>query len=271
MESIDPIRRNKVRIAGNPQAARTLVFTHGFGTDQHAWDAIVPAFERDFRIVLYDVMGMGGSDADDFVRRQHEYLNLQSYARDLLDICRALDVKDAVGIGHSVGAMITLLASIRGPAHFSRLALLCASPRYLDEEGYRGGFSKHDIAEMYRAIALDYPAWASLFAPHAMGTPQSPQFGDAFARSLQAMPKSHALTLACAIFQSDHRHELERVDKPTLLVQARADAAVPEDVARYLHAQIRGSELRMIEATGHLPHISAPQAVIEALRGFLRA
>lgn len=267
MIATDPIRKHGVTISGNPQAARTLLFVNGFGTVQAAWDAVARPYLDDYRIIRFDNAGSGRAATASFA--QHRYLSLQAYADDLVAICRALELKDAIVVGHSVGAMIAVLASLAAPECFSRLVLIGASPRYLDEPGYHGGFSEADLNSMYREITLHYADWADAFAPLAMANPERPNLASHFAETLKTIPAEHALTVLCAIFQSDHRTDVARVDKPVLLIQSRQDVAVPLEVAEYLQRSIPGSRLAVIEATGHLPHVSAPAAVVAAIDSFL--
>jgi sigma-B regulation protein RsbQ len=262
----NPLTRNNVRVLGRQDASRTLVFVHGFGTHQGAWRDVAAAFDHDCRIVLLDNVGAGGADPAAFV--QHRYLGLDQYVRDLLEVCEALELRDAVFVGHSVGAMLCVLAAIERPDVVAQLVLLGASPRFRDAPGYRGGFSDADVAAIYRTMAADYAEWADRFAPAMMGTPDHPQFATRFARELKSIPADRALTVLCAVLQSDHRAALPRISQPTLIVQPREDGAVPREVAEFLQREIAGSELVVIDATGHLPHVTAPQAVVAALRGF---
>lgn len=263
----DPVERNHVTVCGNPEAPRTLVFSHGFGTDQRAWSAIVEALAERFRIVLFDHVGQGRSVPEAFT--QHRYLRLDRYAHDLVEICDRLKLRDVIAIGHSMGAMVCLLASLQRPDLVSRLVLLCASPRYRDDEGYRGGMSEDDFSKVYRAIYENYPDWARQYAPQMMGKAHPAHFTKAFAETLAAIPAENALTIACSVLQADYRAVLPEVKVPTLILQARADLAVPMEVAQYLHAHIPGSELQVIEAEGHLPHVTAPAVVLGAMDGFL--
>lgn len=262
-----PLRRNNVRFRGRQDAVDTMVFVHGFGTDQHAWHAVAAAFDDDYRQVLLDNVGAGGTDPKAFI--QHHYLNLHGYAQDLISVCDAAGVRDAVMVGHSVGAMIGVLASVARPELFSRLVLIGASPRYLDDTDYHGGFTREGLDELYRSVTLDYARWAGSFAPLAMANPNRPRLAEHFAESLRTIPAETALTVLCSIFQSDHRAVLGDIKVPTLLIQSRDDVAVPLEVAQYLNARIAGSRLALIDATGHLPHVSAPDAVIAAMRAFL--
>lgn len=254
---------------GKLDSARTLVFVHGFGTDQTTWDAVAQAFADQWRIVRFDNAGAGRSDPAAFV--DSRYLNLNGYATDLLAVCAAADVHDAVLVDHSAGAMICALAALREPQRFSKLVLIGASPRYLDAPGYPGGLSEGDLNSIYSAMSSNYAGWADAFSRNAMGNADRPQLSQHFATTLREITPEHALTVLCSILQTDYRAELQKVRTPTLIVQANADAFVPADVARFMQAQIAGSRLAWIRAEGHFPQVSAPEEVIAAIRDFADA
>jgi sigma-B regulation protein RsbQ len=212
--------------------------------------------------------GAGKSDGEAFDRDESRYLNLRGYASDLIEIGEALNLGDAVLVGHSMGAMVAALAAIERPALFARLVLIGASPRYLDAEGYRGGFTKADWQEINLAVANNYALSADAFAPLAMDNPDRPELARYFAESIKAIPVRRGFTVLYSIFQSDYRADLPKLKIPTLLIQSAADRAVPLEAAEYLHQHIEGSQLSVIDATGHLPHVSAPEEVISAMRNF---
>ncbi len=244
-----------------------MIFAHGFGTDQSAWQQVVSAFEKDHRIVLYDNVGAGKSDPGAF--SPNKYDNLTSYADDLVDICNELQIADAVMVGHSVSGMISVLASIKQPALFSKLILVGASPRYLNDSGYNGGFSQEALDGLFQAMANNYFAWVSGFAPAAMANAGRPQLAESFAATLTAIRPDIAQSVSRVIFQSDYRHELGKVAKQTLLLQTKQDIAVPMDVAMYLNNNIKGSTLKVIDAEGHFPHISAAHEVVREIQNFI--
>lgn len=269
MRAMDPLKKNNVRLTGNPRAARTLVFAHGLGGDQTVWEAVAAPFLADFRVVLFDHVGAGGSDPAAFF--QSRYLSLESYANDLRAIAAALDLRDAVAVGHSVGAMICVLAALAEPRRFSRLALIGASPCYLNDADYHGGFTRQQINDIYQAVTVDQAGWADAFATGVVANGDRPQLATHFADALKAIPNDRILTALCAIFQSDYRTTIARLAQPTLIVQTRDDPAVPIEVARFMRRQIAGSELAVIDAEGHLPHLCAPEKVVAAIRDFVDA
>ena len=263
-----PLQRNNVMLRGNPDAPRTLLFVHGFGTDQTAWSQVADSFQDEYRIVLLDNMGMGQSDLEAFDANPSDYLGLERYAGDVQEVCAYLRLKDVVLVGHSVGAMISVLAAAGRPELFAKLVLVGASPHYLNDGPYHGGFSQSDVNDITLSVARDYSCWAESFAPRAMGNPGSPQLAKEFAQCLKAMPVKRALHILYAIFRSDLRKVVQQLRLPTLIIQSRDDLFVPEEVAEYLHQHILGSRLSRIPASGHLPHISAPATVIAAMREF---
>lgn len=268
MNATDLLERHRVRILGNPEAPTTMVLAPGFGTTQAAWSHVAEAFEGRHRIVLFDHVGMAAAPGQESFAPER-YSSLEAYAHDVLDLAAALELRGAVFVGHSVSGMIGVLAASKRPEVFSRLVLLGASPRYLDEPGYRGGFSRADLEALFAAMRADYHAWVAGFAPLAMGRRAATEVAEQFASSLRAIRPDVAQSVLRVIFESDHREDLQRVALPTLIVQASEDVAVPLEVGQYLERHLARGQLQVIEATGHLPHMSAPNEVVAAMRRWL--
>lgn len=255
------LQRNNVKILGN--GSQTIIFAHGFGSDQTAWRHQVAAFAPDFRIVLFDHVGAGKSDFTAYSPRR--YSSLYSYAEDLLDLCAELKLMQCIVVGHSVSGMVSLLAALVEPQCFSQLIFLGASPRYLNDDGYIGGFEQSDLNALYAAMSSNYYAWASGFAPLVMGNPDKPDLSTEYAKTLAAIRPDIAQAVARVIFQSDHRADLPRLKIPTVILQSNNDIAVPPEVGQYMADKIPHSKLFFISAQGHLPHLSAPDTVTSAI------
>lgn len=266
---MDVIQRNNITIYGNESATQTMLFGHGFGTDQTSFNQLVQFFGKDYRVILYDNVGGGKADPDAYSPSRYSTLN--GYVTDLGDICAYLGLQDVIFVGHSVSGMVGLLASIKNPEYFSKLIFLGASPRYLNDAttGYTGGFSQEDLEGLYQAMSGNYYAWASGFSALVMNNPDRPQLAETFASTLSAIRPDIALAVARAIFESDHRADLPKVTRPVLIVQSSEDIAVPASAAEYLHAHIPGSQLVQINSKGHYPHMSAPGEVVNAIQQFI--
>jgi sigma-B regulation protein RsbQ len=265
---VDVIARNNVTVSGRPDGP-PLVFAHGFGCDQGMWRYVAPAFADSHRVVLFDHVGAGGSDlsAWDPLR----YQRLDGYAGDVVEIVEALDLPPVVFVGHSVSAMIGVLAAARRPELFDRLVLVGPSPRYTDDDGYRGGFSKEEIDELLETMDGNYLGWSQHIAPVIMGVPQRPELGEELTNSFCRSDPAIARHFARTTFLSDNREDLERVDTPALVVQCREDVIAPLEVGRYVHEHLRGSEFTLLDATGHCPNLSAPQQLVDAMDRYLAA
>ncbi|MFF4187677.1 alpha/beta fold hydrolase [Streptomyces sp. NPDC001691] len=260
-------RRNNVTVTGNPQG-RTVVLAHGFGCDQNMWRLTVPALARDYRIVLFDYVGSGRSDLSAF--SEDRYGSLDGYARDVVEICEALDVREAVFVGHSVSAMIGVLAAALAPDRIGAHVMVAPSPRYIDDEGYRGGFSPQDIEELLASLESNYLGWSAAMAPVIMGNAERPELGDELTTSFCATDPDMARVFARTTFLSDSRDDLKGVRVPTLVLECTQDAIAPREVGAYVHQAIEGSELVTLDATGHCPHLSAPGVTNVAITSFLR-
>ncbi|MEU3509452.1 alpha/beta hydrolase [Streptomyces longwoodensis] len=263
---MDIARRNNVTVTGNPEG-RTVVLAHGFGCDQNMWRLTVPALSDDYRVVLFDYVGSGRSDPSAFSERR--YASLDGYAQDVVDVCEALDLTDAVFVGHSVSAMTGVLAAARAPERIGALVMVGPSPRYIDDEGYRGGFSAADIDELLDSLESNYLGWSAVMAPVIMGNPERPELGDELKNSFCATDPDMARVFARTTFLSDSRDDLKTVSVPTLVLECTEDVIAPREVGAFVHRSIPGSTLLTLEATGHCPHLSAPEATNEALRTFL--
>lgn len=260
------LQRNNVQILGDGQ--QTVILAHGFGTDQTAWRHQVEMLRSRYphcRLVLFDQVGAGKSDISAY--SPHRYRSLHGYAEDLLSICAELNIQDAILIGHSVSGMVSLLAALIDPSRFRQLVFIGASPRYLNDAParYVGGFEQTDLDTLYASMSANYHAWVAGFAPLVMGNPDQPELATEFARTLSAIRPDVAQAVVRVIFQSDHRADLPRLQVPTVILQSDQDVAVPLEVGQFMADAIPHSQLIHINATGHLPHISAPQAVNQAL------
>ena len=260
------LQRNCVRLAGSPQG-RPLMFAHGFGCDQQMWRFVVPEFEADHRIVLFDHVGAGRSDLSAYDRDR--YNSLRGYAADVVEICRALELTDVVFVGHSVSAMIGVLALQAAPDVFGALVMIGPSPRYVDDGDYVGGFSRTDVAGLLDALDANHLGWSAQMAPVIMGTPDRPEEAAELTNSFCRTDPDIIRHFARVTFLSDNRADLATVQVPTLVLQCSDDVIAPEVVGRYVHEQIPGSVFTQLAATGHCPHLSAPEETAAALRAFL--
>jgi sigma-B regulation protein RsbQ len=259
------LQRNNVQVSGS--GSRTMMFAHGFGCDQHMWSEVAEAFEPDFRIVLFDHVGAGRSDLGAY--DSNKYSRLDGYADDVVEIGRELGLEDAIFVGHSVSAMIGALASLKAPGMFSDLVMVGPSPRYIDDDGYVGGFSKAQVEELLDFLADNHLGWSAAMAPAIMGNADRPELGEALTNSFCATDPEIAREFAQVTFLSDNRADLPQIKARTLVLQCREDIIAPACVGEYVHAQIPNSAFLLLDATGHCPNLSAPAEVTAAIRAFV--
>jgi sigma-B regulation protein RsbQ len=259
------LEKLNVNVVGSGEP--TVVFAHGFGSDQTVWRHQVAAIEKRHRVVLLDYLGCGASDVSGY--SPLEYRSLDRYAEDVAQIHEALGIQGTVFVGHSVSGMIGLLLSRARPELISKIVLVGSSPRYLNDVDYKGGFERRDIDVLYAAMATDYLSWANGFARLAMANGHLPELGEEFAQKLSSMRPDIAQSVARLIFEVDLRDILPEIRIPVLVLQSSHDVAVPKEVGRYLAARLPNSRLVELEAEGHLPHLSAPEQVTAALVAFL--
>lgn len=245
-----------------------MVFANGFGCDQHTWREVAPHFEDRYRVVRFDYVGSGGAQAEYDPAR---YATLGGYADDLLRLLRELAMGPVVFVGHSVSAMIGVLAEIEAPEIFEALVMVGPSPRYLNDTGYVGGFEPSDIDGLLTSLASNYLGWSRAMAPAIMGNPERPELGQDLDASFCTVDPDIAARFARATFLSDNRADLPHVRTRSLVLQCRQDVIAPIEVGRYVADRIPDATLVVLDATGHCPHLSAPGEVVNAIDAFLVA
>ncbi|TFV93847.1 alpha/beta hydrolase [Blastococcus sp. CT_GayMR20] len=244
-----------------------MLFVHGFGCDQAMWRFVAPDFEVDHRVVLLDLVGSGRSDLSAY--DPEKYNSLRGYAEDIVEVCRELELTDVVLVGHSVSAMIGVLACQRAPELFGALVMVGPNPRYVDDGDYVGGFSRTDIAGLLDALDANHLGWSAQMAPVIMGNPEHPELADELTNSFCRTDPGIAAQFARVTFLSDNRVDLPTVSVPTLVLQCSEDAIAPEVVGRFVAEHVPDSVFTQLEATGHVPHLSAPEETTAAIRAFL--
>jgi sigma-B regulation protein RsbQ len=263
----DILVRNNVKVSG--RGTQPMLFAHGFGCDQNMWRHIAKEFEADYRVILFDYVGSGHSDIAAYDAKR--YSSLEGYSQDVLDVIRALDLRDIVFVGHSVSGMIGVLAANEEPDRFEQLILIGPSPRYINDEQYIGGFERKDIDGLFEMMDRNFLGWANFLAPAIMKNPDRPELGEELTASFCSTDPIIARNFAAATFLADNRDDLARVTVPSLILQCSDDMVAPQQVGEYIHGQLAGSTLRVMKATGHCPHMSHPDETVALIREYLHS
>lgn len=260
-------KKHSAKILGKGE--KTMLFVHGYGCDQNMWRFITPAFETSYKIVLIDLVGSGQSDLNfyDF----DKYNTLQAHADDLLDLIEELSLKDVLLVGHSVSAMIGALVSIKNPTVFDCVIMIGPSPRYINDHSYNGGFSNESIDELIEALDSNYLGWSSAITPVIMGNPDRPELAQELENSFCRNNPEIAKHFARVTFLGDNRADLEKITVPTLILQSSSDVIAPLHVGTYVQQHIKDSQIILLKAKGHCPHLSEPEETIQSIKKFLSA
>ncbi len=258
---------HRYNVTTTGKGTQPIVFAHGFGCDQTMWRYMVPAFEADYRVILFDYIGHGRACLDAY--NQERYASLHGYAQDILDICHDLDLQHVILVGHSVSSMIGMLACIQEPDRFERLVMVGPSPRYINDEGYYGGFEREDIEGLLTMMDGNFSDWATSFGPVIMANADRPELGDELTTKFCSTDLDVAMHFARVTFYGDNRADLPKMPVPSLIIQSREDIIAPVEVGDYVAKHTPNSSLHVIPATGHCPHLSAPRETVEAIRQYL--
>jgi sigma-B regulation protein RsbQ len=260
------VERNNVHVLGN--GAQPMLFAHGFGCDQNMWRYVYPAFEDQYKVILFDHVGAGKSDASHY--DSEKYSSLQGYADDVLAICKTLSLQDVIFVGHSVSAMIGILAANKEPHRFSRLILIGPSPCYINDGNYVGGFNRSDIEGLLDSMDNNYLGWARAITPVIMGNPEHPELAAELGNSFCTTDPDIAQEFARVTFLSDNRNDIENCIVPSLILQCSEDVIAPVEVGQYVNDHMKNSTLVILNATGHCPNLSAPEETIDKMKVYLQ-
>lgn len=258
---------HNINVIGN--GAKTIVFAHGYGCDQIMWRFMVPEFQENYRIVLFDYVGAGKSDLSSYSRKKYD--TLDGYADDVLQIIDAVSADPVIFVGHSVSSMVGLLAAIKRPEAFERLIMVGPSPCYVNDGDYVGGFNRSDIDELLHTLEANHLGWSRSMAPVIMKNEDRPELALELAESFCRTDPDIAKHFARVTFLSDNRADLSLLNVPSLLLQCSDDVIAPVSVGDYLHKNIAGSSLVQMKAVGHCPHLSAPVETARAIREYLQS
>ena len=259
------IRRHSVRIIGD--GPQTLLFCNGFGCSQQIWRYLATPLANRYRVVLFDYVGTGESDLGAY--NQQEYNSLGRHAQDVVEICRVLDLREVVLVGHSLGATIAMLAANQAPNYFAKCVLLTASPCYLNEPGYYGGLALEDVNQMLAMLDVDQHSWANLFAGLLVSPEHIPTLGEELVGYFCNLDSTVARHFARVVFLADNRANVSQLKLPTLLLQCADDAIAPTEVGAFLMEHLPQATLKTLPTVGHCPHLSAPLETMAAIEAFL--
>ena len=262
---MDIRQRNNVQVTGDGPV--TLLLAHGFGCDQNMWRLLQPSYGKRYRTVLFDLVGSGNSDLSAYDK--DKYSTLHGYADDVVEVTREFGSARNIFVGHSVSAMIGMLADLKAPGLFAAHAMVGPSPCYINDGDYTGGFTRQDIDGLLETLESNYLGWSSTMAPAIMGAPGQPELGVELTNSFCRTDPEIAKQFARATFLSDHRQDLPKLQTPALILQCSDDIIAPLAVGEYMQRTLPRGTLKVIQNVGHCPHLSEPGASTDAINAFL--
>lgn len=262
---MDVLARNNVKVFGH--GTQPMLFAHGFGCDQTMWRFLTPAFEDNYRIILFDYLGCGQSDKSCY--DPADYSSLDGYAQDVLDICHTLSLRDIIFVGHSVSGMVGMLAAKLEPSRFSRIVMLGPSACYINDKDYKGGMERDTVNGIIASIDAGGDAWPNNLAPVVMGNADRPELAAELSTLFCELDPKVAQQFARATFLCDYRKNLAGFRVPTLIMQCAKDVVAPVGAGEFIHQALPGSKLVQLKATGHVPQISAPEETIAVMKSYL--
>ncbi|WP_175616909.1 alpha/beta hydrolase [Rhizobium sp. RU33A] len=247
-----------------------VVFAHGYGCDQNVWQKVRPAVSAMTKTVAFDTTGAGHSDLSHF-QPSRRHAGLEGYACDLIDVCEELDARSITFVGHSVSAMIGVIAAVKKPDLFDSMVLITPSACYWNDGAYRGGFDRQQLDGLLELMGSNFSNWADVVAPIIMSNPYRPGLASELSQSFCRWNEPAAKHFGYLTFMSDCRSFLSSVRPDCLLLECTDDTIAPRSAVAHLHEALPSSGLVKLQAQGHCPHVSAPEETVHAITRYLRS
>ena len=231
-----------------------VVFSHGWPLTADAWeDQMIFLADRGYRCIAHDRRGHGRSS------QPSNGNDMDTYADDLAELVKALDLKDAIHVGHSTGGgEVTRYIGRHGTKRVAKAVLISAVPPLLVKTPANpGGLPIEEFDQLRTAILADRAQfWSEFSQPfygaNRPGTKVSQGLLDSF--WLQSMLGGHKAIYECvkAFSETDFTEDLKRFDVPTLVLHGDDDQIVPIKITGLLSAKIiKGATLKVIPGAPH--------------------
>ena len=253
------------------QGPETIVFSHGLLMDHTMFEAQRAAFDRHYRVIAYDHRGQGLSGrSKDLGDGWGE--GMDNLATDAAALIQALDAVPCHFAGLSMGGFVGMRLAIRRPALLRSLTLMnTGAQREPWPNRARYGF----LAQLVRITGtapFTRVAVNALFGKSTRRDPQRRAMLEEWTEKIRKRPRHVADALA-AVMERDEitDDELRSINCPTLVIAGEEDTSRPPADSERLAAYIPGARLVRIPGCGHSSALEAPEAVIEAMRGLIRA
>jgi non-heme chloroperoxidase len=235
-------------------SGKTMVFSHGWPLDADAWDAqMLFMVQKGYRVIAHDRRGHGRSG------QPGKGNDMDTYADDLAAVLDALDVKDAMLVGHSTGGgEVARYIGRHGTGRVSKAVLIGAVPPLMVKtEANPGGLPKDvfdgiragvagDRSQFYKDLALPFFGYNRDNAKKSQGV-----IDTFWAQGMLGGILGHYLCIK-EFSEVDYTEDLKKFDVPTLILHGDDDQIVPIDAAGRLSAKIvKNATLKVYPGGAH--------------------
>jgi pimeloyl-ACP methyl ester carboxylesterase len=240
------------------RSKQTIIGIGGFVGSSELWAEPFAQLSDRWSTIAYDHRGTGASIAST------SSITFDNLIGDLFAVMDAFGVERGVIAAESSGALTALTAALARPGRVSHLVIVDG---LYDREASSGA----DLSDWQQYLLTSYEAWVKQFVADCIPEPDSEHVRKWGNKILGRVAPEDAVALSNAAPVVGIRPRLGEIDQPTLVIHGRLDALVPVEHAEQLAASIPISELRIFEDAGHVPSLTRPTQVADAVAAFLTA
>ena len=239
-----------------------LVLLHGWGMSGAVWQPLVKKLSKLFTLHMVDLPGMGLS-------RPLEPYHIHAIAEKVAEIIPPHgDI-----VGWSLGGQVAMRIALDYPDIVRRLVLVGASPCFVNKQGWDAGMSPDIFSSFAASVNTDYHKTMTQFLTlQCMGAKDARDTVKVLRKKFAERPVPSTQTLQKALqilLDTDLRHEIESLRKPTLLIHGDRDTLAPVQAAHWMMQNLPAGFLRVMAGASHAPFLSHQEAFIEAVVQFL--
>ena len=236
-----------------------VILLHGLADDVGVWESAIAPLAAKYRVVALDQIGFGRSDKPLLNYRASTFV-------DFLDgFLNELKIERTSLVGNSLGGWIAADFALTHPERINRL-VLC------DAAGY-AAVSKTMDPRAFSALRLVSREDISYLGPLTFHDKRFYEDVDlAFKQHVSAGDNYTVNQLLDSMIRGEDvlDNRLAAIKQPTLILWGREDKLIPLNFAERFHKEIAGSQLRVIDSCGHMPHVECPKEFVTAVLEFLR-
>jgi (E)-2-((N-methylformamido)methylene)succinate hydrolase len=239
-----------------------LIFIHGVGLDHTMWNQQIDSLSDSFRVIVYDMLGHGGSE------HPPGPYSLSQYVEQLSGLMEFLKIEKTHLVGFSMGGMVAQAFALDFKDKLKTVTIMNAVANRTDEQR-KGILARVEEVRENGSLSTIEPAIKRWFNPTFIQSQQ--EVVDQVRKRLQTNNPASYLAAYTLFATADAEvwPRLQNIETPAFIITAENDIGSNPEMARKMHEQIKGSDLKIIPDMKHMLPVEGADIINKELRLFI--